>query len=140
MQLYYSNPRRLIAGLSRPYDRLLEPETRAQQGFSPAVDIREEAERFVVLADLPGVDAAAIELTVEGDLLTIRGERTLEPTAEAASVRRNERTGGRFERIFRLPETAAGEGVEATYRHGVLTISIPKAKEATPYRIEVTQH
>lgn len=140
MHVYYSSPRRLSNGPGREFGRLRTPANRTHETFSPAVDIREEAERFVVQADLPGVDAEAIELTVEGDRLTIRGERRLEPAADGAPILRGERRGGRFERIFRLPETAAGDGVEARYRHGVLTVAIPKSRAALPYRIEVTQH
>ena len=140
MQMFFPDRPGLIAGLSHELGRLHDTGPRVRHGFSPAVDIREEAERFVVMADLPGVDAAAIELTVEGDLLTIRGERQLESADSGVSVQRSEPRSGRFERVFRLPKTAAGDGVEAAYRRGVLTITIPKAREATPYRIEVTQH
>jgi HSP20 family protein len=139
MQLIYPNRRRL-AGLGRDLDRLLQAEGHSRQGFRPAVDIYDEPTRYVVLADLPGVDAAAIDITVEANLLTIRGERKLEPAAENAAVQRAERFSGAFERVFRLPDSAAGDGVEASYRHGVLTVSIPKPKTATPYRIEVTAH
>lgn len=106
--------------------------------FVPAVDIHEEEARFVVLADLPGVDATRIDITVDRDLLTIKGEREGVPAADDATVYRAERLRGRFERTFRLPETAASDGIQADYRHGVLTVSIPKAEEAMPYRIEVT--
>lgn len=138
MQLIYQNPRSVMSTLSRSVDRRNGPEARSRSGFVPSVDIYEETAHFVVAADLPGVDAAAIDITVEDDLLTLRGERKLEASAEGAELRRSERPSGRFERSFRLPETATAEGVEAKYRDGVLKISIPKAKEATPYRIEVT--
>jgi HSP20 family protein len=138
MQLIQRTPWGLVSSLRHDVDRLLQTDGGVRRRFVPAVDIHEEATHFVVTADLPGVDAAEIEITVEGELLTIRGERKAEPTAEDAAVQRIERATGPFERAFRLPETASAEGVEAKYRHGVLTVSIPKAKAALPYRIEVT--
>lgn len=138
MQLIQHTPWGLVSNLRRDVDRLLRTESDLERHYRPAVDIHEEAARFVVTADLPGVDAAEIEITVEGELLTIRGERKTEAVSEDASVQRSERVTGRFERAFRLPESASAEGVEAKYRHGVLTVSIPKAKAAAPYRIEVT--
>jgi len=138
MQLIHRAPFGLMADLSRDIDHLFRADPPRQGDFVPAVDIYEEAERFVVLADVPGVDPAAIELTVDGDLLTIRGERSTPPTGQEATEHCAERARGRFERAFRLPESVAAQGYEAEYRHGVLSVSIPKAPEATPYRIEVT--
>jgi len=137
MQLIHHNPWKLMSSLGRDVDRLFQANADATPRFVPAVDIHEEPARYVVRADLPGVNAEAIEITVEGDLLTIKGERRPEPAPEGASVQRAERASGRFERIFRLPESAASEGFEAEYRHGVLSVSIPKAAQALPYRIEV---
>ena len=136
MQTSHHNPWELMSSLRRDVDHMFH--ANASETFIPAVDIHEEAKRFVVLADLPGIDAAAIEITVDGDLLTIRGKREDTPTADGATVQRAERAHGRFERSFRLPETVASKDLEADYRHGVLTISIPKAEQAIPYRIKVT--
>jgi HSP20 family protein len=135
MQLIHRNPWELRT-LIRNQNRFVSSED--HNAFVPAVDIHEEEARFVVLADLPGVDATRIDITVEGDLLTIRGERENAPAADDATVHRAERQRGRFERTFRLPETAASDGFQADYSNGVLTVAIPKAEEATPYRIEVT--
>ena len=136
MQLIHRNPWELMAGLSREANRLLQDDV--ERAFVPAVDIHEEQQRYLVLIDLPGVNAADIELTVDGDLLTVKGERTPQAATDGATVHRSERARGRFERSFRLPETAAGEGFQADYRDGVLSVSIPKAEAATPYRIQVT--
>jgi HSP20 family protein len=135
MQLIHRTPWELRS-LIRNQNRLSRPVR--HNAFVPAVDIHEEEARFVVLADLPGVDATRIDITIDGDLLTIRGERENPPAADTATVHRAERQRGRFERTFRLPETAANEGFQADYRNGVLTVSVPKAEEAMPYRIEVT--
>jgi HSP20 family protein len=139
MQINHQDPWELMSSLRRGVDRAIGAEQRTERAaYIPGVDIQEEAERFVVLADLPGVDPAAIEITIDKDLLTLKGARERAPVSEGAAVQRSERPYGRFERCFRLPETAARDGLEADYRNGVLTISIPKAAEAVPYRIEVT--
>lgn len=136
MPLIHHQPWELLANLGRDVDHLFHANT--SEKFVPAVDIYEEAERFVVLADLPGVDAAGIEITVDADLLTIEGERNAAKALDDANLQRAERASGHFERSFRLPESAASKGFEADYQSGVLTISIPKAEQARPYRIEVT--
>jgi len=136
MQLIQHNPWELMSSLRRDLSRLHQ--TEAPASFVPAVDIYEETERYVVLADLPGIEAAGIDITVEEDLLTIKGERKATEATEGASLQRAERTSGQFERVFKLPETAASEGIQADFRDGVLTVRIPKAEKAAPYRIKVT--
>lgn len=138
MHLNDHYPRELMSALRRDVGRRFAADSRTPKRFVPPVDIHEEPARYIVRADLPGVDPQAIDIMVEGDLLTIRGERKTEATDEAITLQRAERAGGRFERSFRLPETATSEGVEAEYRLGVLTVSIPKSRHARPYRIEVT--
>jgi HSP20 family protein len=138
MQLVRHNPWELMHTLSRDVDRLFQVDSEQAGRFVPAIDIHEEAERYVIHADLPGIDASQIDITVDGDLLKLKGERQLVAAAEDAKTHRAERAAGRFERHFRLPESASAEGVEAEYRHGVLTVSIPKVKAPEPYRIRVT--
>jgi HSP20 family protein len=103
----------------------------------PRVDIKEEAERFVIFADLPGVDPAAIEVNMDKGLLSIRGERKAEARAESERYSRIERAHGVFYRRFALPESANPEGISASGRNGVLEITIPKRPETTPRRITV---
>jgi len=136
MHLIHHNPLELMSGLRRDIGRHFHADQPG--GFVPAIDIHEETTRFIVVADLPGVDAARIDITVDDSLLTIKGEREDVQVPEGSTIQRTERAQGAFERSFKLPETAANEGFEADYRHGVLTVSIPKAKQAAPYRIEVT--
>jgi HSP20 family protein len=136
MQLIHHYPWELMSSLSRDVNRRRRAD--APGSFVPAVDILEEPERFVVLADLPGTEAAQIDITVDEDLLTIKGDRAVAQLADGASLQRAERASGHFERSFRLPESAASDGIEAQYSDGVLTVSIPKAAQPAPYRIEVT--
>ena len=103
----------------------------------PRVDIKEEAERFVIFADLPGVDPKDIEINMDKGILSIRGERTTESKTENDRFSRIERAHGVFYRRFALPESANPEGVAATGRHGVLEVTIPKRPETTPRRIQV---
>lgn len=105
--------------------------------WSPRVDIREEASRFVILADLPGVDPQEVEVLMDKGILSIRGERRSEAASQGERYSRLERRTGVFHRRFALPDSADADGITATGRHGVLEISIPKRPETTPRRIRV---
>jgi HSP20 family protein len=108
----------------------------------PAVDIREYADRFELLVDLPGVDPKAVEITLDNGVLTLAGERRDKAQLEGKNgggpqQQRSERLLGRFHRRFLLPDTVDGEKVKATGSDGVLEISIPKQPKAQPRRISV---
>lgn len=106
-------------------------------GWTPRVDVKEEANRFVIFADLPGVDLEAIEVQMDKNVLSIRGERAAPQAGEDARFTRQERRHGAFARSFTLPDTADAEGIVATGRNGVLEVVIPKRPEAAPRRIQV---
>ena len=103
----------------------------------PAVDIREEDTRYVIHADVPGIDPAAIEVSMDEGVLSIKGERSLEDEEQRRSLRRMERARGSFLRRFSLPESADADAISATSRHGVLEIVIPKQRKLVPKRIQV---
>lgn len=103
----------------------------------PRVDIREEGERFVILADLPGIDPRDVEVLMDKGILSIRGERADEAVADASRFSRIERRHGSFHRRFALPDSADADAISASGSNGVLEISIPKKAQATPRRIEV---
>ena len=105
--------------------------------WRPAVDVKEEADRFVILADLPGVDPADIEVAMENGSLSIRGERKSEKEEDREGFRRVERVRGTFYRRFSLPDTADSEQIQARGKDGVLEIVIPKHKKLQPRRIAV---
>lgn len=105
--------------------------------WAPRVDIKEEKERFVLKADIPGVDPKDIEVSMEKGVLTVKGERTFEDTNETDNYTRIERTHGVFYRRFALPDSADGQNITAKGEHGVLEIIIPKRPEAKAHRIEV---
>lgn len=102
----------------------------------PRVDIKEEANRFVLYADIPGVNPEDIEVQMDKGMLTIKGERR-EEARENESFSRIERRHGNFHRRFALPDSADPEGISASGQNGVLQIVIPKRPETTPRRIQV---
>ena len=103
----------------------------------PRVDIKEEANRFVLFADIPGVEPQEIEVQMDKGMLTIKGERRIENRTEGETFSRVERRHGSFHRRFALPDSADPDGITATGRNGVLEIVIPKRPETTPRRIQV---
>jgi HSP20 family protein len=109
----------------------------AVTSWLPSVDVREEAERFVVSVDLPGVDKKDIEVVAEKGVLTIKGERHSEKKNGDASYERVERVSGKFLRRFTLPENAQADAISAKQTNGVLEVTIPKQPQVQPKRIEV---
>lgn len=105
--------------------------------WAPRVDIKEEDERFVIFADIPGVDPKDIEIHMDKGILSIRGERKVESQEAGARYSRIERHHGMFYRRFALPDSADADGISAHGRNGVLEIRIPKKPETTPRRIAV---
>ncbi len=103
----------------------------------PAFDISETDDNVVVRADLPGVEVKDLDIGITGNLLTIRGERKEEHTEEGEYFFSTERKFGSFNRSITLPADVKEEGIEATFKDGVLTVSIPKAERARQKRIEV---
>jgi len=103
----------------------------------PRVDVREDSQRFVILADLPGIDPSDVEIWMDKGILSIKGERRSEMSEQNDRYARIERRYGAFHRRFALPDSADPEGITAQGRHGVLEISIPKRPEKTPRRIMV---
>ncbi|MDH5822865.1 Hsp20/alpha crystallin family protein [Luteimonas sp. RD2P54] len=103
----------------------------------PRVDIREESDRFLLYADLPGVDPQEIEVQMDNGVLTIKGERRVEDKFESGRFSRIERRHGSFHRRFALPDSADPDGISASGHNGVLQIVIPKRPETTPRRIQV---
>ena len=105
--------------------------------WAPAVDIHETEQELVVKADLPGVKPEDLDVRVENNLLTIRGERKFEKKVNEQNYLRVERSYGSFSRSFSLANTVNTEAIKADYKDGVLTLSIPKREEAKPKQIKV---
>lgn len=119
------------------HDRGSEDVT-SRGAWQPAVDIFEtEAREIVLKAELPGLKREDIDLTVENNTLTIRGERRRDPAVAEDRYHRVERQFGAFSRSFTLPATVNAGGVRAEYRDGVLTVTLPVREEARPRQIQV---
>ena len=143
MTLVTYEPWSLFNRLNRQLDQAFNKTTATDVSapsvsWIPHVDIYEESERFVVLADVPGVEAKDIDITAENGVLTIRGERRAEKKeTDKNGYERVERTSGSFLRRFTLPESANTETIKAKQTNGVLEVSIPKHPQVQPRRISV---
>jgi len=138
---FLTRPSRDVADIQNEVGRLLDGFfTRSTDGFpafTPAVDIEESADEFVLRADLPGIRQKDVKVSLLGDTLTIRGERADEREQKGRSFHRIERTSGTFERSFSFGSAVKNEGVQAQYRDGVLEIHVPKAEAARVREIDV---
>ncbi len=105
--------------------------------WAPAVDIYETEHELVVKADLPDVNPQDLDIQVENNILTIRGERKFENKVKEENYLRMERSYGSFSRTFSLANSVNSEAIKADYQNGVLTLSIPKREEAKPKQIKV---
>ena len=145
MTLVSYEPWALVNRLHRQFDQAFNRTTDTTATTSapsvswiPRVDIYEEAQRFVVLADVPGVEAKDIDITADKGVLTIRGERRAEKRdTDKNGYERVERTSGSFLRRFTLPDSANTESITAKQTNGVLEVSIPKHPQVQPRRISV---
>lgn len=109
----------------------------SNRSWSPAVDIRETEEAFLVHAELPGLSKDDVEITLENNILKLTGERRFEKDVEEKEYHRIERAYGAFTRAFSLPSRVDSTGVSASFAEGVLTITVPKVEEAKPRRIDI---
>lgn len=106
--------------------------------WAPAVDIKEEENRYVVKADLPGVSSKDIEITMENNMLTVSGQRKSEKETNEKGYHRIERSYGSFTRSFSFPQNADAEGIKASNKDGVLEIVIPKKASSLPKKIQIS--
>ena len=106
-------------------------------GWSPALDLYQDKDNFLVKAELPGMKREDITLSLHDGLLTLGGERQPEKAQDGKAPVRNERFFGRFERTITLPMQVDGTRVQAAYEDGILTVTLPKAEAAKPRQIEI---
>lgn len=138
MALIRWNPFHEMEAFSRRFNELFAMPAESTLGWKPTVDIHETPEHFEVHAELPGVKKEDVHLTIEGGVLMLTGERKTETETNEAKVHRVERSYGRFERSFALPDNVDPERVVAEFKDGVLTMKLakrvveqPKAKSIT---------
>ena len=128
---------RLFTGnLARSFD----DEGIARGSWSPSVDIFENKEQIVLEAELPGMKREDFDLSVENNVITLRGERRFEKKEDTDNYHRVERAYGSFLRSFTLPNTVSAEGATAEYHNGVLRVVLPKREETKARRIEIKGH
>jgi HSP20 family protein len=110
----------------------------ARGAWAPSVDIYENKDQIVLEAELPGMKQEDFDLSIENNVITLRGERRFEKTDESDNYHRVERSYGSFTRSFTLPHTVTAEEAKAEYTNGVLRVTLPKREEAKSRRIEIT--
>ena len=143
MNLIRYNPNRWFDNVfDRAMDEFFAPWAAARngaegEGWGPRVDIREHGNAIVIEAEVPGADRDSLKLEVKDGVLTLKGEKRSERQEEGEGVYRAERSYGAFVRKFSLPEEVDGEKIEAVYKDGVLTVTLPKKPELAPRRILV---
>ena len=137
-------PFREVSRLRREMDRLWDDyfgagrrALRPLAEFAPAVDIKETAEAVVVKAEVPGMDAKDINISVTGEVLTIKGEKKSEREEKEENYHLVERSYGSFSRSLTLPAAVDLDKIEAKYDKGVLTVTCPKKEEVKPKPIEI---
>ncbi len=122
-------------------DRLFENQTRAvrqePRSWGVALDVIENEDGYIVKASVPGIDADALEVTLENNVLSLKGETQADEEFENDQYHVRERRSGKFSRSIRFPIDVNGSAVEASYDNGILTLNVPKAEEVKPKRIEV---
>jgi HSP20 family protein len=132
---------RLRHEMDRLYDRFLDWRPSRRFGelgdWWPAVDVSENPGEIIVHAEIPGVEAKDIDVYLEGNILTIRGERKREATEEGEGYYHAERSYGTFSRSIRLPSDIDHEGIRARYHRGILELELPKREKAAQKRIKV---
>ncbi len=152
MALIRWNPTRDLAawpsevfGLQREVNRMFDnffrggsPDDSTQlSAWTPAVDIAEQQDAYLVKVELPGVNKDDVKITLESNILTIRGEKKQDKETSKENYHRVERCYGSFQRSFTLPTTVKADRIEAIYKDGILNVTLPKAEEAKPKQIEV---
>ena len=107
--------------------------------WNPSVDIYENKDQIVLEAELPGMNRDDFELSVENNVITLRGERQFEKKEESDNYHRVERSYGSFTRSFTLPQSVSADGATAEYRNGVLRVTLPKREETKARRIKISE-
>ncbi len=135
MNMLISSP---LTEMDSFFDQFLRRQpSKALADWAPRVDIAERRDAYTIKAELPGVSKEDVSVTFENGTLTIKGEKHYKKESDEGKSHRVECAYGQFVRSFSLPDSVSGEQVEASYKDGVLNLTIPKAKEAKTHSIEI---
>jgi HSP20 family protein len=133
-----------LANLREEMDRMLNrffgewPTTESFRGeWAPSLDVSESKENIVVRAEVPGIDAKDIDISLANDVLTIKGQKEQEREEKEENYHRVERSYGSFSRSVRLPREVSSDKIKASYKNGILKITLPKSEEAREIKIKV---
>ncbi len=145
MDLIQWKPFREVSRLRSEMDRLWDEYFGAgrrglqplEEAWLPAVDVSESEDKITVKAEIPGLEAKDIDISMSGDTLTIKGEKKTETEEKEENYHVVERSYGSFRRAMKLPALVDADRVEATYKNGVLTVVLPKKEEVKPKAIEI---
>jgi len=131
---------RMQDDMNRFFDEFFGEHRRSPSGnaWLPAVDVSETDNEFVVRAELPGMSHEDIDINVQDNILTLKGEKQQEKNEEGENFHRLERSYGSFSRSFTLPTGVNPEDIKANFKDGILEVSMPKAEEAKPKKIAIT--
>jgi HSP20 family protein len=122
-----------LPAMERLFDRAIGP-----AGFAPAIDVAETKDEYKLTAEVPGLEPSQVDVSVAGDTLVIKGEKTRETEKTEGGAQISERSFGAFRRSFQLPDDVDASQIEASHANGVLTVRLPKTGEARqPKKIEV---
>lgn len=142
-----AEPTQVARRWSDPFERVFDEFLRdtglpewfhGERGFVPAIDVVEEQDRMVVRADMPGMSKDDIEVTLHDNMLFLKGEKKQEEVSDRDNVHRVERRYGRFERAVALPDYVDADKITASYKDGVLTLSLPKSPGHQPKQIKIS--
>lgn len=130
-----------LTRMQREMDRMFDRfGMSARSRVFPPINIYESEDQYLLRAELPGIDASSLDVTVARNELVLKGERVAPPAEEGSSVHRRERTFGRFARSFTLPDSVDPDQVQADYRDGVLAVTLRKHPAVQPRQIAVSTH
>jgi len=120
-----------------PFSALSEGLQPFMSGWSPALDLYDDKDNFVLKAEIPGMNKEDIEIQLHDGVLTLSGERKEEKKSEGGDIHRSERFVGRFQRTLTLPSQVDVDKVNANYQDGILTVTLPKSEAAKPRQIQI---
>ena len=120
-----------------PFEDLIQLNRQLSRTWAPPVDVFEKGDQLTFKAEVPGTDREHLDVRVEDGVLTIQGERHEDAEVDEANLYRRERIHGTFTRSFTLPKNVDGTKVTATYKDGILEVSVPKAEAAKPKKVAI---